>query len=245
MSGNAFFRFYSELNDFLTSEKRFAVFSHAIAVPASVKDVIEALGVPHPEVGLILVNSTPVEFSHLARGGDHVSVYPEFRNFDTSTIPRLRPPLPNMRFVLDAHLGRLARNLRMLGFDSSYQTNCDDEELARISHDEPRILLTRDSGLLKRSVVVYGYFVRETDPKLQIVEVVKRFNLSASASPFSRCLACNALLRAVPKDSLLEWLEPKTREHYTDFQVCSKCHRIYWAGSHYEHMQEFVKQVLG
>jgi len=242
MSENALFRFYAELNDFLSPQRRFTSFPHALARPASVKDVIEALGVPHPEVGLILLNSAFVDFSHVVRGGDRVSVYPEFRTL--SPLSLLRAPLNEIRFLLDAHLGRLATYLRMLGFDCSYMTDCADKQLAQISHDEERILLTRDCGLLKRSAVVYGYYVRATEPKQQVVEVVKRFNLSGKASPFTRCLTCNALLRGVPKESVLERLEPRTRQYYAEFQSCPECNRVYWAGSHYEHMQAFVKSIL-
>jgi uncharacterized protein with PIN domain len=209
-----------------------------------VKDVIEALGVPHPEISLILVNSTPVDFSRILHSGDRVSVYPEFRTLDIEPLPLLRPPLHEIRFVLDAHLGRLATYLRMLGFDSSYETDCDDKQLAQISHDEQRILLTRDCGLLKRSAVMYGYYVRTTEPTRQVVEVVKRFNLSSATSPFSRCLTCNSLLQAVPKESVLERLEPKTSRYFDEFQLCPTCNRLYWAGSHYERMQRFMEWVM-
>jgi uncharacterized protein len=244
MSGNALFRFYADLNDFLSPGRRFTSFPHSLALPASVKDVIEAVGVPHPEVGVILVNGMPVEFAHIVHGGDRVSVYPEFRTLDVSPLPRLRPSLHSFRFVLDGHLGRLATYLRMLGFDCSYETDCDDKQLAQISHDQQRILLTRDCGLLKRSAVVYGYFVRATEPNRQVVEVVKRFNLSSAASPFSRCLTCNSLLQAASKQSIIERLEPRTRQYHAEFQSCPECNRIYWAGSHYEHMQAFVQSIL-
>jgi uncharacterized protein len=146
--------------------------------------------------------------------------------------------------VLDTHLGRLASYLRLLGFDAAYQTSYEDAELARVSHAESRILLTRDCGLLKRSEVVYGYFVRATEPKQQVIEVVRRFDLGAEVHPFRRCLRCNSLLMQVAKDSVLERLQPKTRQHYDDFRTCPTCNRIYWAGSHYERMQDLVREIL-
>lgn len=241
---HAIFRYYAELNDFLPPSRRFASFAHHFELPASVKDTIESMGVPHTEVGLILLNSAPVDFSHRVRDGDRVSIYPVFRTLDMSHLLRLRAPLPDFRFVLDTHLGRLATYLRMLGFDTSYGTNREDKDLSRISQSEERILLTRDCGLLKRSAVTYGYFVRATEPKQQVVEVLRRFNLFSAASPFRRCLRCNALLNSVPKQTVIERLQTKTRRYYDEFRICPACNRIYWAGSHYEHMQHFVQRIL-
>ncbi len=132
----------------------------------------------------------------------------------------------------------------MLGFDSSYGNNRNDEELARISHDEGRVLLTRDTGLLKRSAVVYGYFVRATEPKRQVIEVLRRYDSFSAACSFTRCVRCNALLNPVPKETVIERLQPKTRHHYDEFRICPDCNRIYWAGSHYEHMRRFVERIL-
>lgn len=241
---HATFRYYAELNDFLPPSRRFAAFTHCFDLPASVKDIIESMGVPHTEVGLILLNGAPVDFSRSVRDGDRVSVYPMFQALDTSTLVCLRPPLRHSRFVLDTHLGRLATYLRMVGFDASYETNREDKELSRISHSEERILLTRDCGLLKRSEVVHGYFVRATEPRQQLVEVLRRFKLFAAASPFRRCLRCNALLNSVAKETIIERLQTKTRRYYDEFHICPVCNRIYWAGSHYEHMQRFLQRIL-
>ena len=247
MSGrrqHAILRFYAELNNFLPPPQRSLPLRHHFALPASVKDIFESIGVPHPEVELILLNGTPADFSRLVHDGDRVSIYPAFRALDLSPLPQLRPPLGEHRFVLDAHLGRLATWLRVLGFDAAYENSCEDKELARISHEQKRILLTRDRGLLKRSEVVYGYFVRATEAKQQAVEVLRRFDLFASAAPFQRCLRCNALLEAVAKERILERLQPRTRQHYDAFRICPACQRIYWAGSHYEHLNQFVREVL-
>jgi uncharacterized protein with PIN domain len=241
---HALFRFYAELNDFLPAAGRFASFAYSFELPASVKDMIESLGVPHTEVVLILINGAPVDFSHPVRDGDRVSVYPAFRTLNISRLPQLRPPLQATRFVVDGHLGRLAAYLRMLGFDTSYETTSDDEELSRISHDEERILFTRDCGLLKRSAVVYGYFVRATEPEQQVAEVLRRFDLFSAACPFRRCLRCNALLDSVAKETITERLQTKTRRYYDEFRICPACNRIYWAGSHYQRMQRFVEQLL-
>jgi uncharacterized protein with PIN domain len=237
-------RFYGELNDFLPPERRMTAFAHAVFLHASVKDVIESLGVPHTEVDLILVNSAPVGFTHLLQDGDHISVYPAFTSLDVSSPLQLRPPLPEFRFAVDTHLGRLATYLRMLGFDALYEVDCEDRELSRISARENRILLTRDRGLLKRGEITYGYLVRAAEPRLQLVEVLRRFNLFSAATPFQRCLRCNVLLQPVSKDSIRDRLPPRTAQQYHDFRICPSCDRLYWAGSHYEHMQRFIEHVL-
>jgi uncharacterized protein with PIN domain len=238
------FRFYAELNDFLAPEQRMRSFAHPLFLPASVKDVIESLGVPHTEVDLILANGVPVGFSSLVQHDDYISVYPRFTWLDVSSLVQLRPPLQDMRFALDTHLGRLAIYLRMMGFDALYETSCDDQELSRISAHEKRILLTRDRGLLKRGEVTYGYCVRETEPRRQLLEVLRRFNLFRSVAPFQRCLRCNALLRPISKESILQRLPPRTAECNHEFQICPGCDRLYWRGSHYEHMQRFIEHVL-
>lgn len=241
---SALFRFYAELNDFLPQTRRNISIVHRFELPASVKDMLESMGVPHTEVGLILLNGMPVGFSESVRDGHQVSVYPEFRTLDVSPISQLRPALKEFRFAADIHLGRLAAYLRMLGCDTAYDPNRNDEELAKISHDQSRVLLTRDTGLLKRSMVVYGRFVRATEPKQQLSEVVRHFNLLSAVSPFTRCLRCNALLESVHKDAILDRLQPKTRQHYDEFRICPECKRVYWAGSHYERMQQFVRDIF-
>ena len=240
----AHFRFYAELNDFLPPERRLAPFPHNFIDAASVKDMIESLGVPHTEVELILVNGEPVDFSYIVQDADRVSVYPVFESFDITPLLRVRPrPLRESRFVLDAHLGRLAGYLRMVGFDTLYRNDYQDEELALISRDEHRILLTRDRGLLKRSAVTHGYYVRETQVRLQLVEVLRRFDLWRSMAPFERCLRCNALLQPASPEQIAERLPPQTGQLYGEFQACPRCGRIYWKGGHYRRMQKFVESV--
>lgn len=251
--GEAYFHFYGKLNDFLPRDKRKVSFTHYFKERSSIKDMIEALGVPHPEVDYIEVNGKPVDFSYIVANGDacgkskalHINVYPV--SASTSVTPTLRvgpPHLDIARFVLDIHLGKLATSLRMLGFDTLYRNDYSDEELARISATQERILLTRDKGLLMRSLVTHGYYVRETDPKRQVVEVLRRFDLFNSVNPFQRCLRCNGLLEAVDKELLADQIPPTTRLHINEFHRCQKCGQIYWKGSHYERMQQFITKVL-
>ena len=245
MINQAYFRFYAELNDFLPPEKRQRTFTHSFELSPSVKDMIEALGVPHTEVDLILVNGQSVDFSYLVRDDDRISVYPVFEALDITPLVRLRPqPLRETRFVLDVHLGRLTTYLRMLGFDALYRSDFADEELARISSSEGRILLTRDRGLLKRSIVTHGYCLRTTNPRQQLVEILRRFDLFESVKPFQRCLHCNGLLQPVNKADISDRLLPQTRQYYDEFHRCQACDRIYWKGSNYQRMRQFIESVL-
>lgn len=241
---HASFRFYAELNDFLPPEKRFSAFDHEFFLPASVKDLIESLGVPHTEVDLIVVGGESVDFSYKVQDGDRITVYPVFESFDISAEVKVRPhPLRHTRFVLDAHLGQLARYLRLFGFDTLYRNDWSDVVLADISYGEKRVLLTRDLGVLKRRAVSHGYYVRETEPRRQLVEVLRRFDLLGKIEPFTRCMACNGGLEPVDKEAIADELEPGTRRYYDRFQRCTECGQIYWEGSHYEKLARFVEAV--
>lgn len=239
------FRFYGELNDFLPPERRMISFPHLFELSAPVKDMIEGFGVPHTEVDLILANGEPVDFSYTVRDADRISVYPMFESLDISPVARLRPqPLRQTRFVLDAHLGKLAVYLRMLGFDTLYRNDFTDHELALISQRERRILLTRDAGLLKHGAVTHGCYVRETDFRKQLAEILHRFDLYRSVAPFTRCLRCNAPLELATRELVAAKVPPRTRQYYDEFDFCPSCQRIYWKGSHYRRMQAFVERLL-
>ncbi len=241
----AFFRFYAELNDFLPPARRGVAFPHEFHGGPSVKDVIESLGVPHTEIDLILADGESVEFSWILRDASRVSVYPVFESIDITPLARVRPaPLRDVRFVLDGHLGRLARYLRMLGFDARWRNDARDDEIARISAAEHRILLTRDSGLLKRRIVSHGYRVRDVDPQRQLAEVVDRLDLLRSIVPFQRCLRCNDLLETVRKEDVADDLPPGVRERHDAFRRCPSCGRVYWAGSHHRRMERLISDLL-
>lgn len=242
---HAEFRFYEELNDFLPPEKRKRSFRYSFRGTPSVKDAIEALGVPHTEVDLILVNGESVGFDYLLKGGERVAVYPAFESLDISSLTRLRPqPLRRPRFVLDVHLGKLARLLRMLGFDTLYRNDYSDPEIIYISLREKRIILTRDRALLKHRAITHGYWVRSTHPREQLQEVLHRFDLFSRIRPFHRCMVCNGLIEEVSKSEVLDQLEPKTRRYYDEFYRCTGCGKIYWKGSHYTGMVEYIGKYL-
>lgn len=243
---HALFRFYGELNDLLPPARRGAAFLHRFDGAPAVKDAIEALGVPHPEVDLVLAGGEPVDFAWRLRDGARVSVYPRFAAIDVGGVTRVRPPpLPGPpRFALDAHLGRLARHLRTLGVDATWTRDVRDEELARAAAAEGRVVLTRDVGLLERSAVVHGRWLRETDPARQLAEVVRRFGLARAVAPFTRCLCCNTPLAAVDDERVLRRVPPRVRERHGTFRSCPSCGRVYWAGSHARRMERLVDDVL-
>jgi len=177
-------RFYAELGDFLPPDRRQVDFGHGIRNEESVGDIIETLGVPHTEVELIMVNGRSVDFSHRVEEGDRVSVFPVFESLDITPLLRVRTrPLRETRFVLDTDLRGLARHLRALGFDTLYREDCDVEALVRLSAEERRILLTRDKALVERDAVTHGYCVRESDPRRQLDEILRRFDLSGGLRP--------------------------------------------------------------
>ncbi|MGQ9634777.1 MAG: Mut7-C RNAse domain-containing protein [Bryobacteraceae bacterium] len=240
----AWFRFYAELNDFLPPDKRQVEFPCEFRGRQSVKHLIESLGVPHTEVDLILMNGEPCGFSRIVQDGDRVSVYPVFEALDVKAVSRVRSkPLRRTRFVADAHLGRLAAYLRMLGFDTLYRNDFTDAELTDVAAAERRILLTRDLGLLKHKSVTHGYFVRETAPRRQLLEVLRRFDLAGSVAPFSRCLRCNGALLRISRQRAAGVPE-KSRRYASRFMRCQGCGKLYWDGSHYRRMRGFVERLL-
>jgi uncharacterized protein len=238
------FRFYAELNDHLAPAEQFETLSKTFIVPPTVKDAIESFGVPHIEVELIVANGKSVRFDYTLNDGDFIAVYPVFESLDVSPELRLRPKaLREPRFVLDVHLGRLAAYLRMLGFDTLYQSCFTDPELVKISAAEHRILLTRDRGVLKHNAVTHGYWLRETDSRKQAAEIVRRFDLLRSIAPFTRCMACNGMLQFASKQEVLDRVPPRTAELHSEFRRCPDCGRVYWKGSHYARMQHWIEEL--
>ncbi|MES9968588.1 MAG: Mut7-C RNAse domain-containing protein [Candidatus Thiodiazotropha sp.] len=238
-------RFYEELNDFLPQDLRKRSFNCSYTPKQAVKQVIENQGVPHTEVEVILVNGESVAFDYRLQPGDRVSVYPMFESMDVTPLLRLRPkPLRQLRFIADAHLGKLTRYLRLLGFDCLFFNDAGDSELARISAQQKRVLLTRDRGLLMHRVITHGCFIHATEPKRQLLELVERLQLQGVYNPFSRCMECNGCLAAVDKERIQDQLPARVRQHYADFWRCDACGRIYWKGSHYQEMQAFIDTLM-
>jgi uncharacterized protein len=239
-----YLRFYEELNDFLPEEKRKKRFAHQFIDRTSVKDLIESLGVPHTEVDMILVNGKSVNFKYLINDEDDISVYPVFESFNITEVQHLRPkPLRKPKFVSDVHLGRLTKYLRMMGLDVLYNNNFDDDEIVRISLKEKRAILTKDRGILKRSEVSHGYWVRSTKVEEQVKEILERFDLQKEIKEFSRCIECNKPLKPVKKELIISQLPPKVAQSQNKFMRCPSCKKIYWKGSHYQRMFSFIKRL--
>ena len=210
----------------------------------TVKDVLEAMGIPHTEVDLILVNGEPQGFSYRPATGDRIAAYPMFEALDVGATASLRPvPLRETRFVVDVNLGGLARLLRMLGFDVWWSSDADDATLADISLSQQRILLTRDRGLLKRRAITHGLFVHADDPEEQTLEVIRRLDLREQLAPLTRCVHCNGRLVTASKEEVADQLEPLTRRYYDEFSRCPDCGQIYWAGTHYARLLRRVDRL--
>ncbi len=235
-------RLYGELNDFLPVNLRQRELKLTLKDRSIAKDLVEGLGVPHPEVSFILVNGEPASFDRLMLPGDLLSVFPPLARLAPDPEILVTPPPPRPPcFVLDVHLGTLARLLRLMGLDALYANDYGDPELARISAEEERILLSRDRKLLMRRIVVHGYVPRADDPLDQAREVLTRFVEPGETAPFSRCLQCNRLLEDIGKEEILHRLEPLTRQRVNRFQICRGCDRLYWRGAHREGLEETVK----
>ena len=248
----ATFRFYDGLNEFLPRERRQRAFATPCARDATVKHMVEALGVPHTEVELVLVNEESCGFEQMLLEGDRVSVYPHFALLDVDGLQRLRDwPAGPLRFVADAHLGGLARWLRMAGYDTLYDNAYRDGEIERIAREEERVLLTRDRELLKRRSVELGCYIHALDPPEQLRELLMRLRLRLRLRPhldgraraFSRCLHCNRPVRAVAKEEVYDRLPPRVAQTYEEFTTCDTCGRIYWKGSHYARMRSVLASV--
>jgi uncharacterized protein len=234
----ATFRFHEGLNDFLVREQRGREFSTPCARAATTKHMIEALGVPHTEVGAVVVNGAPASLNKLIEEGDSVAVYPA--NGDGVPVANGRQA---PRFVADAHLGGLARLLRMAGFDTLYDNNFQDNEIETLSARDDRIVLTRDRELLKRRLVARGCYVRTLKSTQQLREVFMRFALARNARPFTLCLHCNAPLRAIDKAMVQDQLPPSVRACQNEFSTCDICLRVFWQGSHWKRMCALMEEM--
>jgi uncharacterized protein with PIN domain len=228
----ATFTFIGELNDFLPHYRKNTTFSLEFEDHQSLKHLIESIGVPHTEFGKVLVNGQEMDSANRLREGDQVTVYPADTHLGVESY-----------FILDNHLGQLATYLRMLGFNSLYRNDYQDDELTLVSSQEGRILLTRDRRLLMRKAITLGYCMHQTDPRAQVAEVLRRFKLFSQVKPFQRCLRCNSPLQVVSKQDIIDRLEPLTKIYFNEFRICPACNQIYWKGSHYDHMLKMIAEM--
>ena len=234
------FSFMDELNDFLPKKWKNSSFRYTFEDHQTIKHVIEALGVPHCEVNHLRVDGRGVDFHYHITDGEHVVVFPISIPLDPQDIPLQTESGSISRFVLDNHLGKLAAYLRMLGFDTLYNNDYQDDELAQIAGEQGRTVLTRDRRLLMRNAILSGYWMRQQDPHAQLLEIVRRYEMRGRMHLFQRCLRCNHSLEIVSKEAVLSRLEPLTRLYFDEFRICPACQQIYWKGSHYDHMLNLI-----
>lgn len=230
----AYFHFDDDLDSLLPRDKRGRDFEYKFNGPQSVKHLIESLGIPHTELGEICANGRVIGLDYLVHDGDRIEVW---------VAAPVNEQLIEPRFVLDGHLGRLTSHLRMLGLDCLYRNDYNDKELAQISVDGDRILLTRDRRLLMHKSIQRGYLLRSLNPEEQFREVIRQYGLKRWVRPFQRCIRCNHLLEPVRKEDVLKRLEPLTKLYFEEFHICSACKQIYWKGSHYEKMQKLISSL--
>lgn len=241
----ATFCFHEELNEFLLPEQRGREFTVPCARNATTKHMIEALGVPHTEVEVILVNGQAAGFDRLLHEGDRVAVYPRSDSLAIEPMLRLREwPLPIVRFIADSHLGGLARLLRMAGFDTLYRNDYRDSEIADIARHEQRIVLTRDRDLLKQRGISHGCYVHALKPAQQFGEIVGRLDLGCSFRPFTLCLECNAPVRKIEKEKVFNELPESVKVNHKNFTICDQCRRIFWEGSHWKRMRQLLETTI-
>jgi uncharacterized protein with PIN domain len=234
--------FHSDLEVFLGSKAGNAVVERRLAEKSSIKDVIESCGVPHPEVDLILIDRQAVGFDHTLANEAEAEVFP-VQNRGTLYQDKRLQTIDISKFVSDGHLGGLTRNLRLLGFDVAYSRNANDRQLLDVMARENRALLTRDRRLLMHAIVRHGYWPRSQNPEEQTVEIIRRFNLSESIAPFTRCLRCNAVLEEAAKADIIDKLQPLTKIYYNQFRRCPGCKQIYWPGSHFPKLQKRIEEI--
>ncbi len=239
------FRFYEELNDFLPEEKQKVWFEYAFSGKVSLLDAIRSMGIPMEAIDLILVNQQSKAPDYTLKDGDTISVYPMFELFNVSAISQLHnKPLRNPRFICDVHLGRLCKYLRMLGWDTLYSNSYLATEIIAISCQEKRILLSRSYQLTRHKDVTHSYWIRSSDPLEQIKDLINKLDLSNQANPLTRCLNCNQLIEPVEKPEIIHRLEARTIKYYSEFFRCPACDQIYWKGSHFENMLDFIHHSI-
>jgi hypothetical protein len=233
---------YGDLDFFLGSRTRGEKVDRHLSEKTSVKDVIESCGIPHPEVDLILLNGKAVDFAYAVTGDAEIELYPP--GIQSSHFREKRLQVYTIReFVADGHLGKLVRDLRLVGIDVVYDPAAEDRQLVEIASRNHRALLTRDRRLLMHAAVKHGYYLRSQNPLEQTIEVLRRFDLGSILSPFSRCLRCNALLEPAEKEKVIGQLEPLTKIYYNEFHRCTGCGQVYWSGSHFTKLQKRLGQI--
>lgn len=243
MNAQTEFCFHGNLNDFLRPRERNKPVCYSYNWTPSVKDAIESIGIPHVEVGLIRIDQQQSNFSYLLKGNEHIDVFPFNLNGLLSDTPVVYCHFPSA-FILDVHLGKLARILRLLGIDVMYDQHYIDPEIIQLALKENRTVLTRDIGLLKYKVLKHGYWLRSQDPEQQAVEVIRYFDLGKQLHPFTKCISCNGSIVSIPKEHIITQIPEDTALYYNSFFQCNCCHKIYWEGSHFHQMRHTISRII-
>ncbi len=242
---SAWFRFYEELNEYLPQEKRKFWFEYPLSGAISIQEVFNSMEIPADEIDLILANEQSKGLDYLLHDGDRISVYPVFELFDISGVSRVRgKPLRNPKFICDVHLGRLCKYLRMLGWDTLYSNQYTPDEIIAISRHEKQIILSRSYQLTRHKEVTHSYWIWSPDPLEQIKDLINKLDLSKLADPLTRCLNCNHRIVPVEKQEILHRLQAQTAKYFNEFFSCPSCDQVFWKGSHYENMMDFIRHSI-
>ncbi|MGD8426637.1 MAG: Mut7-C RNAse domain-containing protein [Balneolaceae bacterium] len=229
------------LGDFLTHPGNSLTMSFELN--PSVKDLVEAHGIPHTAIFRLTANDKAISLDYNVQPGDIISAYPiEWVQVTEDIDPIYLQP---SCFVADVHLGKLAKTLRLLGFDTYFDPSWNDHHIIEWSNKEHRMILTRDLDLLKNGHTQFGYWVRNQDPEQQINELLQRFKIKEKAKPFSRCVKCNGLLSEVSLSEVENKVPPKVKLWQSRFFQCADCRQVYWRGAHYEKLHDKVKAIIG
>ncbi len=241
----ATFRFYEELNDFLPRHRRKTDFEAEFTARRSIKDMIEALGVPHTEIDLILANGKSVDFKYILKDGNRISVYPVFESLESEKVThKQKKPLRRTRFIADFNLGNIVRYMRVLGFDIYSDSSLTRDKIIELSKKENRIILTTSRTPLKFKDISHGIFLRPGSVEEQIRYVMDYLDIKDKVKPFSRCLRCNEKLTSIPIEGISDRIPPGTKSFCNEYTYCETCDKIFWRGSHVDEMQKVVERIL-
>lgn len=221
-------------------------FPYPLERRASIKDIIESLGVPHTEVGRIVVSGREKSFAYIPTEGEHLDIYPLNANDPPTKSSVLRPePLEQLAFLVDVNVAKLGNLMRMAGFDAAPVVTESLHEIAASLSRSPKIVLSRNRELLRLKDVIFGRLLRSEDPFVQFQEIVDLYDLKEHMHPFTRCMRCNGVLEPVAKEAILDRLEPLTKKYYNTFKQCPDCGHIYWHGSHLVRMERTLAKLTG
>jgi len=241
-----FVRCYAELNEFLPLEHRYNEFPLLFSEPFNVAKLLDRLNIPLNSVEIILVDGKSVSAKFSLSEGNRISLYPIFESFDIRSLLHLHSaPLRHIKFIADVHLGKLARYLRLFGFDTAYNSSFSFSSILSIAELEQRCILSKSIAYKEKPSVTKYFHIQSSIPEEQLTETFSRFDLWLSSKPFTRCLKCNTLLVKRSIDNVNKnKIPPRILTMFNEYMCCSSCQQYYWKGSHYKRMEEFIGEFL-